>query len=99
VDDFWPFADPPDTDVITLHRILSGGTPLVLVTHDADDGCWQFLDGEHLFESDAAIVSLGEMLQFDPSIIDLATLPTGWHAHRLSPDAPWHFTEGDAPPA
>src|SRR5262245_5966479 len=42
----WPFADPEDTAVITLDRILRGESTLRLVTHDEDDGSWQFLDGE-----------------------------------------------------
>ncbi len=34
----WPFDDPEETEVITLERILRGESPLLLVTHDLDDG-------------------------------------------------------------
>ena len=93
----WPFDDPPDREVITLERILDGSSPLRLVTHDADDGEWQFLDGEHVFEEDAAVVLLGELLQFDPSLVELADLPIGWYAWRASTADPWERREGEPP--
>ena len=93
----WPFADPPETEVIALDRILAGESPLRLVSHDAEDGDWQFLDGEHVFEDDAVVVLLGEMVQFDPSLAALADLPPGWHAWRASPDGPWQRAEGEPP--
>jgi hypothetical protein len=98
MDTTWPFTDPPETPVITLDRILRGASPLRLVTHDADDGCWQFLDNDHAFESEAAVVTLGEMLQFDSSLSELANLPTGWFSHRDGIDQPWQTAEGDSPP-
>lgn len=89
--DSWPFADPPETEVITLERILDGRSPILLVTHDEDDdeSSWQFLDGEQVFEDDGVTVLLGEMVQFDPSLIELANLPRGWHARRSAPGRPW----------
>ena len=93
----WPFVDPPDTEVITLKRILSRETPLRLISHDEDDGSWQFLDGENLFEDDAALMSLAEMTQFDPSILSLADLPTGSFAWRTGPDQPWQRGVGEPP--
>ncbi len=90
----WLFADAQHTVVVTLERILSGVSPLLLVTHDADGG-WQFLDGEHVFEEDGATVLLGEMVQFDPSLLDLADLPTGWYAWRVAPDQPWQRAQGE----
>jgi len=91
----WRFADSPDTVVVTLERILRGDSSLVLVTHDAEDGGWQFLDGEHVFEEDGAIVLLGEMVQFDPSLLELADLPAGWCAWREAPDRPWQRAQGE----
>ncbi|WP_205679079.1 class IV adenylate cyclase [Aquisphaera insulae] len=91
----WPFADPEDTVAITLDRILQGASPLLLVTHDREDGAWQFLDGEHVFESDGTAVTLAEMVAFDPSLEALADLPAGWRAWRGRPGEPWHRAEGD----
>ena len=96
--DAWPFADPENTAVITLARILRGESPLLLVTHDEDDGCWQFLDGEHVFEEDAAVVSLADMARLDPGILALTDLPPGWYAWRTHSAEPWRRAEGEPPP-
>ncbi len=96
-DGAWCFSDPADTEVITLARILEGSAPLLLVTHDEDDGGWQFLDGEHVFEDDAVVACLGEMVQFDPSLLELADLPVGWYAWRTRPDQPWTWAAGEPP--
>ncbi|WP_235905665.1 hypothetical protein [Tautonia marina] len=93
----WPFADPPDTAVFTLDRVLDGETPVLLVTHDADDESWQFLDGEHVFEEDARVVALGEIVQLDPTLLDLADLPLGGFAWRSGPGDPWNRGEGEPP--
>ena len=87
--DPWPFDDPPETAVFSLRRILRGESAILLVTHDEDDGSWQFLDGEHVFEADAALLALGEVGQLDPSVLILADLPLGWRATRAAPDRPW----------
>jgi hypothetical protein len=95
MDPTWPFPDPIDAPVITLERILRGESAVLLATHDEDDGWWQFLDGEQVFEEDGVIVKLGEILQFDPSLAELADLPVGWHAWRPGPADPWQRAEGE----
>jgi predicted adenylyl cyclase CyaB len=95
MDSGWRFAEPEDTTVITLERILRGESSLLLVSHDLEDGSWQFLDGEHVFEDDGTVVYLGEMVQFDPSLEALADLPVGWCAWRSAPDQPWQRAEGE----
>jgi hypothetical protein len=99
MDSTWTFADPEETEVITLDRILRGQSSILLVTHDAEDGAWQFLDGEHVFEEDGAVVGLGEMVAFDPSLAELADLPEGWFAWRPDRDHPWRRAEGEEPAA
>jgi hypothetical protein len=93
----WPFSDPPETEAFTLARIAEGDAPIRLVTHDADDGAWQFLDGEAVLESDAALVPLGLLAALDRSILELADLPLGWYATRPEPGAPWARSEGEPP--
>lgn len=34
-----------DETAITTRQVLRQGLPILLVTHDADDGAWQFLNG------------------------------------------------------
>jgi hypothetical protein len=93
----WPFTDSEETEVVTLNRIVRGESPILLVSHDADDGGWQFVDGGQVFEQDGEVVLLGEIAQLDPTVLDLADLPTGWHAWREGPGQPWRKAEGEPP--
>ena len=87
--DGWPFDDPPNLAVFTLVPIIDRSSPILLVSHDADDGGWQFLDGEEVAMSGVLIVWLGFMARLDPSIGQLADLPLGWDTRRADPDSPW----------
>ena len=88
----WPFDDPPNVAVIADRRIISGGAWIAYVSHDEDDGGWQFhVDGDAPpSESDAAVVGLATIVRLDETIVELADLPIGWHAWRESRGAPWH---------
>ena len=85
----WPFADPPNVTTITTRRVLDDGHPILLVTHDSDDGGWQFLCRTTNDPKDGRIVGLDCMLERDPSIAELADLPLGWRAWREIPSDPW----------
>lgn len=66
---------------------------MVLVFHDKEDDVWQFLDGEDVREENAALVSISEMVQLDPSICELWDLPLGWGAFRDDETQPWKWFE------
>ena len=82
----WPFADPPNTAVITTTRIVSNDHAVLRIVHQEG---WQFLDDEDVIMRDALVVGLQEMLQKDASLELLADLPDGWQAKRKTRDAPW----------
>jgi hypothetical protein len=88
--DDWPFADPPSVASITVRQIVRDGHPILLVSHDAEDGSWQFLTGGEFNVADAMLVSLGSMVERDHSLIEVADLPLGWRAWRSVPASPWH---------
>lgn len=85
----WPFTDAENLAVFTLKRIVRGESPILRVTHDEDDGGWQFLDGGEIAVEEASLVSLRQMTRIDPSILELADLPLGWVADRAGPGEPW----------
>ena len=86
----WPFQDSPRTAVITVHQVINGSAPVLLVTHDAGDGTWQFLAGGSLSAEDAMVVGLEEIVSRDGSLRELSDLPRGWRAWREEIGHPWH---------
>jgi hypothetical protein len=86
----WHFDDPKNVATFTVRQIVRDGNPILRVAHDSEDGAWQFLEWGSPREEDAMIVSLEEMTQIDPSIIELADLPLGWRAIRRSRAEAWH---------
>ena len=85
----WPFDQPRNCAVITLRMIAKGLQPILHVTHDNDDHGWQFLGSEDADEEEASVVSFDEIVDLDPSVLQLADLPPGWHAWRRSAEEPW----------
>jgi hypothetical protein len=87
----WPFSDSPNLAVIVDRAILFRGKWVGYVSHDIDDGCWQFHTGEGgaIEPQEAAVVCLGDMLELDPTLSELADLPLGWSAWRQSINSPW----------
>ncbi|MFC4323224.1 immunity protein Imm33 domain-containing protein [Litchfieldia salsa] len=84
------FNDFPNTMVITLKEILDGKKPVLYVSHDEEDGMWQFLDGSDELDTDnARIVTLEEILEIDGSLSSLWDLPIGWKAERVNKDTKW----------
>jgi hypothetical protein len=90
MDKNWPFAYSPNVATITLRSIVERGQPILFVSHDSDDGYWQFMDGGDEFRvEDAMVIALKEVVEIDESVIELADLPLGWFAHRGSRNEPW----------
>lgn len=85
----WPFKDSPDLATITTRQVMELGLPILVVTHDADDGCWQMLCGTTDNTHDARVVGLGTVYKCDASIGQLADLPLGWRAWRETINRPW----------
>jgi hypothetical protein len=85
----WPFDEHPHVGVFTTRQVLDEEYPILLVTHDADDGAWQILCGTTSDPDDGRIVGLIHMFERDPGIGELADLPHGWRAWREAPDQPW----------
>jgi hypothetical protein len=91
----WPFDAPQNEAVITSKQIVAGAENILYVTHDAEDGSWQFLPEGNISENDAAIVGLGQIAKLDPTVLTLWDLPEGWSASRASAKAPWLRTASE----
>ena len=54
----FPFREDPNTATILCKHIARGEKPILYVSHDEDDGMWQFLcNQEHTIE-DLMLVTL-----------------------------------------
>jgi len=85
----WKFLQPRNLAVITVDRVIAGGNPVLYVSHDEDDGGWQFLDGAAVAVADARIAALGELVDSDPTLAELADLPEGFVASRITKGDTW----------
>jgi len=87
----WPFADERRVAVFTTTHVVRAGKPILYVSHDADDGSWQFHSGDQVSPKDMMLLALEEILEIDPSIASLATLPLGHCATRKGPRSAWRI--------
>ncbi|MFG6346460.1 MAG: hypothetical protein K1W35_22935 [Lachnospiraceae bacterium] len=85
----FPFDDAPNTAVITCCHILDHGAPILHVSHDADDGMWQFLCGACHDESEGRIVSLHYIYTHNSTVAQIARMPCGCMADRETAGRNW----------
>ena len=86
----WPFEQPENEAVLTTRQIVEEGAAILRVSRDDEDGAWQFHTGKDApLEADARVVALGEIVEMDPALRDLAELPPGFVAVRDAEGRPW----------
>jgi hypothetical protein len=85
----WPFDQAPNAAALTVQSILSG-QPILHVAHDADDHGWQFLDGRDVDVDQGRVIGMATALELDPTLREIADLPSGWIARRKTATDPWH---------
>lgn len=85
------FKESLNTSVFTTKFVLFEKKEITMVYHDEEDGAWQFFSDDKFdnFEDVAKIAGLGEILEIDDSLIDLAEMPTGYRACRVSKQDKW----------
>jgi len=72
-----------------MRQVLDGSEPILLVSHDADDHGWQFIGTSNASVEEARVVSLEEIVKLDPTVLEVADLPSGWQAVRERVGGPW----------
>ena len=76
--------------IFTTKYVIQHHSPILHVYHFAD-GSWQFNGSEKgLKDEDYKIISLGEILEMDKSLLELEELPLGFEAIRTTIDQPWN---------
>jgi len=85
------FELPLNTAVFTTKYVMEGLSKIIYVSHD-DDGDWQFHGKEeNVPDSDIRIIGLGEIIELDESVLEIADLPMGFEAIRNSSDDAWQI--------
>jgi hypothetical protein len=78
-----------DKPVFTTKYVMRKNSPITYVYHD-EDGDWQFFGPEaDIKNEDVMVVSLGQIIEHDPTIREIADLPTGAVAIRANQNASW----------
>src|SRR5258705_9130084 len=84
-----PFDQPRNCGAFTMRQVLEGLEPILLVSHDADDHGWQFIGSSDASMVDARLVCLEEIVNLDPTVLEVADLTPGWQAIRDQVGGPW----------
>lgn len=85
----WPFDESPNVATLTTRGVIDGTEWIATVSHDEDDGAWQFIGERGASMGEAMLVALRQIFERDATIAELADLPEGWSAWRTGPDQPW----------
>ncbi len=75
--------------VITSRFVIAQNSPIIYVSHNHEDGIWEFYGTENLKEDDYRVVSLAEILELDPSVYELQYMELGKYALRNSKAESW----------
>lgn len=88
----WTFDQAENVACFTLRQVLKEGEPILYVVHDAADHGWQFLTGKNVKMADAIIVSMREIVEHDPTLLEIGDMPPGHSARRAAVGQPWEVT-------
>jgi len=84
------FEEPENTACIACKHVVEESAPILHVTHDEDDGMWQFMCGAESHETeDGMVITLMNAVRLDPTINDLYEMPMGVGAERECKGSQW----------
>lgn len=90
----WPFesgAFPPALGAVVMRSVLDGSRPALQVLHDPE-GDWGITDGGDPNVAGSCVAThIWHVVASDPSLEELASMPPGTQADRLTATDPWQF--------
>lgn len=89
------FKEADNTAVFTTKFVVNDKKEITYVTHEKEDGAWQFFSNDNFdnFEDVAKVVGLGEIVKIDATVLDIADMPEGFSAHRKFKGDKWIVQE------
>ena len=93
------FEEPDNTAVYTTKHVIQDRKPITYVTHEEEDGAWQFFSNDEFenYEDVAMIVGLGQIVALDSSLLELADMPVGHYAFRETSNGKWSIRQQVTP--
>lgn len=84
------FREPESSSCIACKHVVSKKKPVLYVTHDKENGVWQFLCGDTEHANDTLhIISLKQVCKVDPTVNELYEVPIGFGAERKTVKDEW----------
>ena len=89
------FKETYSTAVFTTKFVINDKKEITYVTHEKEDGAWQFFSNDNFdnFDDVAKVVALGEIIKIDTTILEIADLAEGFSAHRKFKGDRWIVQE------
>lgn len=84
------FRESLNTAVLTSKYIMSHSSTIVYVAHH-EDGVWEFWGEEIVDEADIMVVSLGQIIKIDPTVLEVAEMPIEFNAIRDKRESSWNI--------
>ncbi|MDR2285363.1 MAG: hypothetical protein LBE37_19280 [Sphingobacterium sp.] len=83
-----------NTAVLTTKNIFFKNVLISYVFHHMEDCMWEFREDRKVPEdSDFLVVSLEEIIDKDPSVKDILSLPLGFVAYRINISKEWSISK------
>lgn len=91
------FKTHRDTAVFTTKFVLEENKTITYVTHEIEDGAWQFFSDDSFdnFEDVGKVIGLQEIIELDSSLLELLDLPLGCSASRKDKNDSWIIKKND----
>jgi len=85
------FEDSLNTAVFATKFIIVDKKDITIVRHEPEDGRWTFFSNDKYenYEEVAKAVALGQIIEIDSTILQIADLPKGYYASRKSKQDKW----------
>jgi hypothetical protein len=85
------FSEADDTAVFTTKFVIVDHKDITRVYHEEDDGAWQFFSDDEFedYREVIKVVGLGQIVERDNSLNEVADLPIGYVAHRKFKGDKW----------
>ena len=85
----WTFPDAPSTRVFLSQAVFEKVEAVTYVSHDFEDGAWQFLGDSMSGNKPPVISCFSHPIEDDPTLNELSDLPLGWWAERQASGESW----------